>query len=332
MSVIELSEAKQLDEFTSKGSVVLLNFWAGWHPPCVTMGKVFKELAADNPGLKFVQIEAEKFPEVCEKYPLQSVPTFIALQNGKVAEVLEEASAPKLVALAKKFVKVASASVAATPAATTDPAADAEALNARLSKLVRAAPVMIFMKGEPSNPRCKFSRELTGLLKEENIRYGYFDIFTDDAVREGLKTYSNWKTFPQIYANGKLVGGLDIFKELREEGELDSVLPKEAKKEDLNKRLKEVINQERVMLFMKGSPDAPECGFSKKMISMLQECQFEFGYFNILLDQDVRQGLKTYSNWKTFPQLYVEGELIGGLDVCLEMHGEGELADLAKVK
>lgn len=328
--IVELKEEKELEELLQasrdKGAVLVLSFWADWHPPCKQMATVVKELASEKPAITFVQIEAEEFQDVCERYPVESVPTFVVVQGGKVGEALEGADPAKLVALVNKVAKAAaSSSTDVSPSAT-------EELNARLRKLTTAAPVMLFMKGEPTNPRCKFSREVTALLKEEGVRYGYFDILSDDEVRQGLKTYSNWKTYPQMYVNGALIGGLDVIKEMREEGELQKLVPEESKKENLTARLKELVSQNRVMLFMKGDRDNPQCGFSNKMVSLLRECKFEFGTFDILLDNDVRQGLKEYSNWKTYPQLYVDGELVGGLDVCLEMHQEGELADLASVK
>lgn len=79
------------------------------------------------------------------------------------------------------------------------------------------------------------------------------------------------------------------------------------------------------MLFMKGTPDKPRCGFSTKVVNALREEGIDFGSFNILEDEEVRQGLKTYSNWPTFPQLYYKGELLGGCDIVMEMKANGEL-------
>ena len=83
-------------------------------------------------------------------------------------------------------------------------------LNARLANLVKAAPVMLFMKGTPSAPQCGFSRQLVSILRENGVKYGFFNILADDEVRQGLKEYSDWPTFPQLYTKGELVGGLDI--------------------------------------------------------------------------------------------------------------------------
>jgi len=85
----------------------------------------------------------------------------------------------------------------------------------------------------------------------------------------GLKELFNWPTYPQVYVNGELIGGLDIIKELIESGEFRSMLPKE--EESLEERLKKLVKRDRVMLFMKGNPSAPQCGFSKTITGILQD-------------------------------------------------------------
>jgi glutaredoxin-related protein len=107
--------------------------------------------------------------------------------------------------------------------------------------------------------------------------------------------FSKWPTYPQLYANGKLIGGLDIVKEMHEEGELKSQLPKEAFKKDLNERIKELLSTSKIMLFMKGTPQAPQCGFSSKIVDILNKNGVKFNSFNILADEEIRQGLKVIS-------------------------------------
>jgi Grx4 family monothiol glutaredoxin len=89
--------------------------------------------------------------------------------------------------------------------------------------------------------------------------------------------------------------------------------------EALQKRMAALMNQSDVVVFMKGSADVPKCGFSRKMVVLLQEKKVNFTSFDILTDQDVREGLKVLNNWPTFPQVIVKGELVGGLDVVNEM-------------
>lgn len=97
-----------------------------------------------------------------------------------------------------------------TAPAISSGAGSKEELHTRLSNLVKAAPVMLFMKGTPSTPQCGFSRQLVGILRENAVRYGFFNILADDEVRQGLKEFADWPTFPQLWVDGELVGGLDI--------------------------------------------------------------------------------------------------------------------------
>jgi Grx4 family monothiol glutaredoxin len=89
-----------------------------------------------------------------------------------------------------------------------------EELFKRLGELVKAAPVMLFMKGTPSAPQCGFSRQTVSVLREKGVRYGFFNILADDEVRQGLKEFADWPTFPQLWVDGELVGGLDIVSSL----------------------------------------------------------------------------------------------------------------------
>lgn len=97
---------------------------------------------------------------------------------------------------------------------------------------------------------------------------------------------------------------------------------------DVIDRIKDQIGTNRVLLYMKGTPDFPQCGFSAQAVAALRACGAEFAFVNIFEDQEVREALKRYSNWPTYPQLYVGGELIGGSDIALEMYKSGELAEL----
>lgn len=85
-----------------------------------------------------------------------------------------------------------------------------------------------------------------------------------------------------------------------------------------------------VVLYMKGTPESPQCGFSARVVECISASGVDFAFVNILEHQDIRQTLKEYSNWPTFPQLYVKGELLGGCDIISEMHEASELTPLLK--
>ncbi len=93
-------------------------------------------------------------------------------------------------------------------------------------------------------------------------------------------------------------------------------------------RIKDHIASAPVVLFMKGTPDFPQCGFSAQSVATLKSCNARFNHVNIFEDPELREALKSYSNWPTFPQLYVNGELVGGCDIVVEMFRSGELKPL----
>ena len=94
---------------------------------------------------------------------------------------------------------------------------------------------------------------------------------------------------------------------------------------ELEQRIKSLITSSDVFLFMKGNPQMPQCGFSANTVAILNALDVEFKTFDILSDMDIRQGVKEYSNWPTYPQLYYKGELLGGNDIITEMYHSGDL-------
>ena len=101
---------------------------------------------------------------------------------------------------------------------------------------------------------------------------------------------------------------------------------------DIKQNIQNLINQNNICLFMKGTPDTPQCGFSMAVSNILKHLGVEFKGVNVLEDQNLRQGIKDFSDWPTIPQLYVKNEFIGGCDIVKEMYESGELAKLFESK
>ena len=263
---------------------ICLFFWAEFDPASRRggqMDKVYSALLAKYTEVTCVRVDADAMEDLAERYDVQSVPTFLFLD--KTSAVLGKVAGANPPALAAMFASVATkaAAAAATSAAAAAPsaaaaaapaaaAADAtggqSALDARLRTLTHAARVMVFMKGSPQEPRCKFSRQLVAILQEHKVVFASFDILSDAAVRAGIKVFSNWPTFPQIYVGGALVGGLDIVKEHVDDGDLLDVLGETAASSApplplpaatdagaLDARLAALVKRAPVMLFMKGA-------------------------------------------------------------------------------
>lgn len=211
-------------------TTLVISFHAPWAAPCAQMATVLKTLAAEYPAdnsTSWVSLNAEDLSDLSEKYDVTAVPFMVLSRDGKVLETVSGSSAVK--------VRTAIETHAGKPGATNtngndsgngieatnggamevdeqevDPAKAKEELNKRLEELVKAAPVMLFMKGKPSAPQCGFSRQIVAMLREHSVKYGFFDILADDEVRQGLKEYADWPTYPQLWIDGELVGGLDI--------------------------------------------------------------------------------------------------------------------------
>ena len=99
---------------------------------------------------------------------------------------------------------------------------------------------------------------------------------------------------------------------------------------NINEKIKDIISKNDVVLFMKGTPEKPQCGFSMTVGNILKELKVKFIGVDVLADPEIRQGIKDFSNWPTVPQLYVKGEFIGGCDIAKEMYEKGELQKILK--
>ena len=102
--------------------------------------------------------------------------------------------------------------------------------------------------------------------------------------------------------------------------------------DDVNKKIKSIIQSNNIVLFMKGTPTAPQCGFSMAVSNILKHLNVKFEGINVLEDNEIRQGIKNYTAWPTIPQLYIKGEFIGGCDIVKEMFEKGELKNLLESK
>ncbi|KAK5628232.1 hypothetical protein RRF57_003947 [Xylaria bambusicola] len=210
-------------------TLLIISFHAPWAAPCAQMATVLKTLATEYPAngeTSWVSLNAEELSDISETYDVTAVPYLVLQRNDKVLETVSGSSAVRVWTAIEKHAKGGAASAdtngtsAAIPAdkpaeveAEADPVKAKEELFKRLGELVSAAPVMLFMKGTPSAPQCGFSRQVVGLLRERSVKYGFFNILADDEVRQGLKEFADWPTYPQLWVDGELVGGLDIIKE-----------------------------------------------------------------------------------------------------------------------
>jgi Grx4 family monothiol glutaredoxin len=339
-------------------------FTAEWHEACAVDGPMVQLLHAlqlsfgtgttatttnSMTMIAFARCDAEDCPKLVERFNVTSVPTFVLVdEQGHLVEQTAGDDAAAVTLAVQRLVhnnnddsgqstttRMMTTVVPVEKSATVNSngassSSSSLSLKQRLEALLRSSPVMVFIKGSPTEPQCGFSRQIVELLQQSSIAFGYFDILQDEQVRQGLKDYANWPTYPQLYVNGQLIGGLDIVQEMVADADNGGDLATQlgvTKQPSLHERLQGLIGQSPVVVFMKGLPSAPRCGFSRQLIELLDSVKAPYDTFDILSDESVREGLKTYSNWPTFPQLYIKGELIGGLDIAKEMMEDGSLQD-----
>lgn len=169
-----------------------------------------------NKSIKFVNVAIEEIPEIAQQHEIEAVPTVIFFQNTKAVHRIDGIDIAELTTSIKKLAGATETSASSAPSAGS--------LEDRLKALINKSKVMVFMKGDRNTPRCGFSKQLIQILNDTKVKYETFDILSDEEVRQGLKTYSDWPTYPQVYVNGELQGGLDIIKEMLTSGELITVL------------------------------------------------------------------------------------------------------------
>ena len=222
--------------------VTLINFWAPWAQPCEGMTAAVSRFATQYPHVLFMNVEAEEQPDVSESFDVEAVPTIVLLRGhtllGKITggdvPAVDKALATHASAGGARGLAQSNAAPQAAPStyAPTDSqatrAADGlvhslpagvdlsnespEDTERRCHELMRRSKVMLFMKGQPDMPRCGFSQKTVNLFREQNVDFDYYDILSDENVRQTLKKVNEWPTFPQIVVKGEFVGGLDIFK------------------------------------------------------------------------------------------------------------------------
>ncbi|XP_038218241.1 glutaredoxin 3 [Zerene cesonia] len=218
MSVTVIDTIDKFNSFISSSSLSVVHFSAEWAEQCKQVTDVLQELIklpeAKNVGTQFGICDAEGLSEVSLKYKIDSVPTVIFFKNSQQIDRIDGVDVAQMSSKVKSY----------STGKSVQNESPKQTLEERLKSLINKHNVMIFMKGTRDGPRCGFSKQLIHILNETGVQYDTFDILTDEEVRQGLKQFSQWPTYPQVYVKGELIGGLDIIKELLENGELESTL------------------------------------------------------------------------------------------------------------
>lgn len=325
----QVTNQKDFDEYINSSNItnkiLLVHVELEQIPVCKALNEALLATSRNeefSQKIAICRLNADHFSDFLALQNVNSAPTVLFYYRGKLIDRVNGFNQSELL----KKVQYHTNKAGTTAPDDGKPKVDSN-VERKIKQLLKS-PIILFMKGTPTEPQCGFSRQACHLLDERKIKYDSFDVLSDQNLREQLKIYSSWNTYPQLYVNGELVGGLDIMKQMIETGEFDSTFEhvKEKKERDMNKYLESLINQAPLMLFTTGSPEAPHCKFTKELFNLLNSLNIkDYKVFDIMQDEEVQEKLKEYSSWPTYPQIYVNGQLIGGLDILKQLHQEGTL-------
>ncbi|UJR08340.1 hypothetical protein I4U23_012611 [Adineta vaga] len=332
--VNQINSQKDFDEFIQSSTIakklLLVHVELEQIPVCKTVNEALLAVSRDSEfqqQISICRLNADHFTDFLTLQNVNAVPTILFYYETKLIDRVDGFNQSDLLKKIKYHMNKSNiTSVKTEMKVETD-----VNVEKRIKELLSSSPIILFMKGTPTEPQCGFSRQACHILDEHQLKYNYFDVLSDQIIREELKKYSNWNTYPQLYVDGELIGGLDIMKQMIENGEFDLKLKQQKsheKEKDMKKYLESLINQAPLMLFIKGSPETPKCGFTKELLLLLDQANIkDYKTFDIFQDENVRQKLKEYSSWQTYPQVYVNGQFIGGLDILKQLNEEGTLVE-----
>ena len=258
----------------------------------------------------FLLSSEDSTQEAFNYYNVLKVPTNLFIIGFKVVQVIEGASIPDLFSAIESYSNSFSRIFEETR--NTE--------YRKISDFIGSSHLTVYLKGSISQPKSRRSQKLVRMLN--GYDYQTFDISSDKCLAEYVKLFTGSAVFPKFFLHGNYCGSIEELAEAIKAGSLSKSL-----EQDLNTRLHKLINSQKHLVVMMGSKEEPICGFSKRLISLLAEYGLQYDTFDISIDNEVCEGLKVLSNWPTYPQVYANGELIGGLDICMQLHTEGSLKE-----
>lgn len=312
-TVHDITEASAFEKITTSlpsGALQVLYFHAPWAAPCAQMSAIISALAStyaptNPPSIAFLSLNAEDLPDISDAHDVTAVPLVVLRRGDQEVQRISGSDAEKLRDAIERH---------AGNGASQNTAGSSTQSNGRV-------PVAQSVT-RPVQPLAQAPSESSGTAQKEG----------EDA-----------STLLQHAPTSDLGGSMPGAKDAKTVSEPDGLTKAgmsagltnavEEQNGDLTARLEELTRAAPCMLFMKGTPSAPQCGFSRQLVGILREQGVRYGFFNILADDEVRQGLKEYADWPTFPQLWLSGELVGGLDIVREeMEGDPEFFKEYSVK
>ncbi|RNF02760.1 thioredoxin-like protein [Trypanosoma conorhini] len=218
--ISSLKEYVSLKEEAVKGLGLVVHFSAAWCEPCKEVRRLLEEYSSQyKEKVLFAEVDGDLAKEVSESEGVECVPFIIFFRTSsreKAEERVADVVGAKVDQIEMNMVSLYGNG--------SDTQESFPGLTEYLKYLTSRKGVVVFVTGTPSRPRCGFTGRLFEMFHELGVKFIYYDVWASDEVCEGLKKYSDWPTFPQVYVDGELIGGFDVCSQLKETGELKTVL------------------------------------------------------------------------------------------------------------
>lgn len=223
--------------------------------------------------------DAEEAVQVADEFEVTMVPTIILTDSRKkLLEKITNLVPTQAVAKIKQTMETYAASFEA----------ERRKYFQKLEKMITQNKIMVFIKGTPQNPFCQFTKQILSLLKDVNVQFSYYDIRTDEDMAYWLKYYSKFPTFPQLFINGELIGGVDLFTQLIQSNKADQKIPAECKLKNIEERYERTVKLYDTILFMEGTPNEAKDEETKQLVQMLHAHGVRYACFDLHFDEQMK--------------------------------------------
>jgi glutaredoxin-related protein len=278
------------------------------------MIKLYKHLA-------FAWVDCEKYTELAEKYEVETVPTMLLFHPHKTeVDKLVNPSPGSLdqeIEKQNEYYKIGLA-------------AEKERVFKEIEVILGSAPLVAFIKGTPTEPKCKFTKRLLAHFSKLEIAvFKSFNILEDPRIRQWLKVYSNWQTYPQIYINKEFIGGIDVIDELVENDEFLDVVPKECKKQPPIDIFENMLDSFDLVVLIQGTPENTKCEKSKSILELMSNHSLKYVTVDYeSLEGEVQSHVKSKYNVDSYPYIFLKHSTFGNEEVLKKQIEDGNLESI----
>ncbi|TNV78818.1 hypothetical protein FGO68_gene1296 [Halteria grandinella] len=318
--LLNVTSVQQLQDLREKNrdKCVLFLFWAHWYRECEIMRRFFEELTQDHHFVKFAWADVDRDKEITKFFKVTAVPFIVMMHPDK--QEIEKVTETKR----SSILEVVTAYEAFYSQQFMKKRKQAFA---EIEELLKSYPIIIFIRGSALSPECKQSEVLIDYFQKMEIKFRTVDILSNPQLKEWVKHFSGFPSFPQIFVNGKFVGSAEMVIDMIESDEFINIIPQECIKTNALERIKVAMAKSPVVLFMKGTPTKPYDGYQQEAIQLLDKERIRYAFFDVMKDPDVRELLKEYSKCQSYPQVFISGQFMGGgLTYMKELDSLGKLS------